>query len=707
MNRIYVLLILGAIVVLTPAYAPGCGGGYDARPTFFSETALNVAADDVLAGRLGVVLPGIWIRHLAVAYRYLGGPPPRLASRDENHYSTAADSGVISPDAWKRWLDLRATVTPGKAPREPSRTRVLPDSNFGGYPNCSTGAIESAAETLENRIASFGAAHTGIRSWVAAQDVVFDNCTSGVATPAEPEPELPPVLAADRQHQMAAADFYAGRLDLARDRWLRVARDEQSPWRNKAPYFAARCLIRKSTLDTEDLNEPLMRKAAEELEALGSQSRDKTVRAWSTSLAEYARGRVDPYGTMAILGARISDPAQDGRFSDNVDQFDYLYVTRGSKLQPKGANDFTDWILAARQKMSSEETVAHWRKTRSLPWLLWALAAIGPQSENRAELIRVATSIPSNSPAFATATFHRVRLAMADGDPDSARSLLDNVLPDLRRTQPITALNPFLAWRLAVARNYDEFLRYSVRQQIDLAPGRADGFDTDVTGVFNWHLSHSLWRRAAASPFLPARRAQAIRRTLWVRAVLSGDYTLAVALSPQIRKTHPRLQATLQAFENATSPEEHQFTAAYALMKTNLQPALDEGDSYEERTENERLFGWTDWCSVDRPGEPGQPPLLPWLSAADGRQATAELARMRAQGAASNFFARAVIAWAKTHPDDPRAPEALHLTVRATRYGCHDSETGRYSRAAFALLHKQYPDSKWARKTKYWFGNPL
>jgi len=43
--------------------------------------------------------------------------------------------------------------------------------------------------------------------------------------------------------------------------------------------------------------------------------------------------------------------------------------------------------------------------------------------------------------------------------------------------------------------------------------------------------------------------------------------------------------------------------------------------------------------------------------------------------------------------------------VRATRYGCTDKETVNYSKAAFDLLHKRYPNSEWTKKTPYYFGS--
>jgi TolA-binding protein len=62
------------------------------------------------------------------------------------------------------------------------------------------------------------------------------------------------------------------------------------------------------------------------------------------------------------------------------------------------------------------------------------------------------------------------------------------------------------------------------------------------------------------------------------------------------------------------------------------------------------------------------------------------------------------VQWIEAHPDDPRAPEALSLTVRAGHYGCGgDDETDRWVKRAFQLLHSRYPKTEAARRTRYWF----
>jgi TolA-binding protein len=78
-------------------------------------------------------------------------------------------------------------------------------------------------------------------------------------------------------------------------------------------------------------------------------------------------------------------------------------------------------------------------------------------------------------------------------------------------------------------------------------------------------------------------------------------------------------------------------------------------------------------------------------------------AAQRKLGALPNYLCRQVIQWATNNPQDPRVPEALHLAVNSTRHGCTDSASGRWSKAAFDLLHRKYPNSTWAKKTPYWF----
>ena len=93
-----------------------------------------------------------------------------------------------------------------------------------------------------------------------------------------------------------------------------------------------------------------------------------------------------------------------------------------------------------------------------------------------------------------------------------------------------------------------------------------------------------------------------------------------------------------------------------------------------------------------------------FLDAAAHTQAEREWDALAATGPAVQWLGQAVLGFAKANPNDPRVPEALHYVVRASRYGCYATAAKtNYSKLAFELLHKNYADSPWAKKTPYWY----
>jgi len=98
-----------------------------------------------------------------------------------------------------------------------------------------------------------------------------------------------------------------------------------------------------------------------------------------------------------------------------------------------------------------------------------------------------------------------------------------------------------------------------------------------------------------------------------------------------------------------------------------------------------------------------------WISKEEAAQGKAEAEALGKNLAGPVFLGRAVIAYARAHPEDKDVPEALALTVRATRYGWTDQKivdggaNSVVSKQAFLLLHKKYPGSPWTAKTKYYY----
>jgi hypothetical protein len=211
---------------------------------------------------------------------------------------------------------------------------------------------------------------------------------------------------------------------------------------------------------------------------------------------------------------------------------------------------------------------------------------------------------------------------------------------------------------------------------------------------------------------------------------------VARSLAPDVEALAPGLRASVQAYQSAGTEEERKFAAALLILRfPGLSPFIT---TLERAIPMDKIRnscdGW--WGLATPPGVyplhfPGdQAPahradqLSEWPRVTAGmvaiypgglftppafltpkeREAAAEESRQLAEvGVAPDYLSKQAIAWAKSHPRDPRSPEALALAVRSTRWGCRDQQTGRYSKAAFELLHSRYPRSTWAQDTKYWF----
>ena len=210
----------------------------------------------------------------------------------------------------------------------------------------------------------------------------------------------------------------------------------------------------------------------------------------------------------------------------------------------------------------------------------------------------------------------------------------------------------------------------------------------------------------------------------WARAAILNHAQTAKTLESVAIAAHPELRDYITAYDRAESSAARTFAATWTMLHfPGMKPFVNAGALRTTR------FGKIDdyrdnwWCSdvgarVSNPegmlsyfwdntysGEqkPTSPAFPAFVSAPERTAAEHQWGDLSAIGAAPNYFGRIVLDWGKAHPNDERIPEALHLVVRATRYGCTDAGSGNISKRAFEVLHSRYPDSPWTQKTPYWF----
>lgn len=644
-------------------------------------------------GELGVV-QSTWAKsYLFVAYRYLSGRPLDLA---EQQAALALWKERLNPsaepypsEAVAAWLKARGPIAPA-----PERIYVFRsmDKYYFQYLNCPGDAFRTATRTLAGRIQRFGASSPEVRDWVTAQDQVFGNCSG----PQRLIPAARPVDP-DRAYQIASAHFYAGDFPEAEKMFRAIAADAASPWRRLAPYLVARTLIRRATLSGEQADRAVLAQAEAQLQGI---LEDPAAR----RMLDFVRCRLHPEERLRELSAAVGNKVSKQDLSDYTMQLDRV----------KGSDEMSDWILTV-QGAERHHALERWQQTSSALWLVAAILKAPAGHAQTAAVLAAAARLPPGSPAFLSAAYHRVRLLIELGRQEEARRALEAVPESVTPS----ARNLFAGQRLRLARNFDEFLRCAPRVPAgiiydvetgpeDLAADRAWAggrmrLDADSARVFNYRLPVRLLQQAVKGTILPAHLRIELAQAAWARAALLEEAEVARDLAAVVATERPGLKAGLDAYLAAGNAASRQFAAVFVMLQfPGSRPFLDTGVS--RQTPVEKIDNYRDnwWCNSSELRDP-LPPFPGFLDEPQREAARSEWEKLQALGAGPNYLARRAVEWAGNHPDDPRSPEALHLGVRSTRYGCTDKETSRWSRAAFELLHKRYPKSPWAAKTRYWF----
>lgn len=421
-------------------------------------------------------------------------------------------------------------------------------------------------------------------------------------------------------------------------------------------------------------------------------------------------------------------------------------------------DELTDWVFTfqATDEAAAAHAYERWQASKSAPWLLAAISKSQNEVAKREALLAAAAQLAPGSVAYPTVAFRRAWLLALDGKTDQARSLLDQLLDHKAGGLPVSSRNFALALRTKLARNFDEFLQYAPRLSSAITydmngyefpdPPEECGYgtpeelaacrerlqpkvllDTDAARTFTEVLPVEYWLRAAESSILPARQRGEIAAGAWVRSVLLDDEVHGKRAAALLTKFAPELKEGLEKYSQAATAEERRHEAALLLLsRPELNPEVRAGNGREDRPGHIDPYGNNWWCALGSTGneddyatryyrfyDPWTPPLAEiygkkawqpaFLTGDDLKAEERETGKLAALGAGPNWLSIQAIAFAKAHPNDPRAPEALHLAVHATRHGCSDNVTGTYSKQAFQLLHQKYPNSEWTKKTPYWF----
>ena len=421
------------------------------------------------------------------------------------------------------------------------------------------------------------------------------------------------------------------------------------------------------------------------------------------------------------------------------------------------ADDLSDWIMTFQS--NDPRAFAHaatmWRQSHSTAWLVAALTKSTKASRGLVRLMRDAERVEDYSPAFPTIAYQLVRLRFELNKHAEAQKLLDKIIATQFDSLPISSQNLFLEARLEVAGNVDEFLRFALRKPVAFTEYGTIGhisdllkiqkglwnaeyyketkeeyeratdesfkelllwddrktFDVESADQFNWNFSLRALLQTSRNETLPEYLRKTLALTVWTRAVLLKNESVALDVSQDVNRLAPEMAALLSNYMNATTRAQRENEALYILLKfPSLSPYVPSGISEVSTSEeSEYYFETSWWCEtddieyhLDGTESPKVVPAPRFLGAQSLAVAKKERNALLALGNAKSFLGKRVLEWAKRSPGDSRIPEALYIAVQANqsyKYGCGAWEQDEETRVGLEqLLRQKYPRSSWAVK---------
>jgi hypothetical protein len=708
-GTVVLVCICAASLVLACAIDPGPFFEADQRPENEAE---------FLKGQLGLITPSLNKADELIAFRYLSGltfDDPEVIHGLQASTTPAADVDLTGTEVW---MKTRREVSdpPASGYIDPYRTSRS-STPYVFYENCLNDAFVTAARTFADRRQSYDG-QSAFLDWVHAQDQVFANC-SGEKSPVYPED--PPaggaeLIRADRGYQIAAAHFYAQDLDTAEKLFRTIAEDKNSPWAKVSDYMVGRTLLREVSLQN---NAAASDAARRQFQKIADDASAGSLRDSARGLLQHLKAMEHSAEVFQTLSEQLMAPHPSASFSDTLGGARYVLLAdsfRQARSQAELPEPF-DWVQTLESE-NAPHALDRLRAVHSLPWLTLALVCSRGKDASAAELITEADHLSSPSPAFATATYNAIRLRMERDEKDQARQQLDALLAKEVK-QPPSVINAWRAERMQLATSFDDFLHWAPRIPIYASAYSRDPnaaspvLAQDSAYLLNYRTPLSKLAEAAHSQYLPQWSAEDVALAAWTRAFMLRNRTVMKDVAPILVRAHPDWAGKLVP---PSEPEFDAWSFRAALLiahSAEFQPLVP----VDYRKHLER-GSW--WCPVSPPDThlpANEGPNVAWrlpavfqpseavISKAERDSAEQEIRKLRKTGSAQALVGDIILGWAKSHPQDPLVPEALHRVVMVVRYGCHqpDPQNGRISKAAFDLLHEYYPKNNWTMKTPYWF----
>ncbi len=641
---------IAAIALTILCGAARASGDYGPPPSrFVAANGADVDSARLESGHVGVIQTG-WPRlRLYAAWRAMaldakGLPGPALPVgtldrlTDPKPDATADCSGQACVLAWRQAAQA-VLVDPQRD--NVSGTRLSPD--YDDYTECAPDAFATATRTLASLRARPDATGERLRAWVDAQDAVFSNCDLPTPVPVnwrddsyrkdlvgrKPTPRIPALLPSSeervwreqREYQLAAALFHAGRLDEAAKGFQAIAAKPGHAMRQWGGYLALRASLRQELLaHAKDTDSPAAAQALARLQQQGdailADPSLKDLHEPTRATLRRARARLTPSAYFLALSQALEEPSQAPTAEDRLADWrmlSFALLDESGGPDPatfRTASPMVDWMStiqacvtpqdlpitgagrpgaaallaslgassdAQQVAQSCQSAAAHalerWRAALGAndaagarPWLLACLMTTDTlPADVRAE----ALATRARAPEFLTVQAQLARLArLTDNLPAERAAAAAGLAVIADAPQDRQARNVFLRARFDTAADVASAIAdlerpVSMRQYLasgETQPPAADQVELDDDGEtwIDTRLSaQDLLAVSASTRLTPQDRAR-VAVAAWLRADFTGQTSLAERAARASGDLRPSLKLLAERYlQSAASDRRH------------------------------------------------------------------------------------------------------------------------------------------------------
>ena len=676
---------------------------------------------DWVAGRMGLLQPGLHTSDLVVAWRWLAGLGLNANEQQALLAPASASPGECGLEAW-----TKARAEAGAAPLE---VRTYRTDDYRGITLVGDHSLTLAARTLRERIQLFGRNSAAVKQWLQAQDLVF-NWQSPEALPAPAGSGLPLLIRQDRAYQRAAAQFYREDYLEALEAFQAVAEDGANPWGGWARFAIARIYAKVGSIAGSDLE---ARQALANLAQIQADPALVELHGDAAALENRIRFLEDPPAFYARLIQHLGSKNRGPGLAQDIEDLRWLRVlepwTKELKdTQPAGVHA---WIHLL-QEGSLAEAMGAYDAHPDVPNLVAVMMSL-PKDHPRAEtFLRLAQHASLKpGPAYATLVSHRLRILVAQKRLQAAEALADEALAQPGVSRWPSAFNLWSGIKLAQAHDMDAFAAQIGRRLASIGDGDWSGWsehpddspenprllralDPSAVVLLNRRTPLRLWEELLASPRFPGTgtlKAELLE-ALWTRAAVLDREDVMTRHQAALAKARPALAKDLAAWQAEKNPARRRALAYVMIWEQRLWPQVltFREEAFQYGTIFARWEGPPEAHAAPAEGAEisAEPPprglggydltLSPaFLDAAATREGEAEAAKLPAP---LTWYCEQALAFAQALPKDPAVPGALSRAVRSSRNGNRDSRSAALVVQAFRLLHKQYPNTQAAQEAK-------